>query len=58
MSIYEVLMPTSVEVYVDGFRDVVTFQMLKPDPILGLVQPGLTIASLMNAAKGANTDLP
>lgn len=51
-------MPTSVEIYVNGFRDVVTFQMLKPDPILGLVKPGLSVASIMGVVRGGNTDLP
>lgn len=52
MSIYDMLMPATVELYIDGFRDVVTFQMLKPDPILGMIKPGLTLDALMNAAKG------
>lgn len=58
MSIYDMLLPATVELYTDGFRDVVTFQMLKPDPILNLFKPGLTLDALMNAAKGANSNLP
>lgn len=44
--------------YVKGIRDIVTFQFLKPDPILKMIKPGLTIDVLLGAAKGTNTNLP
>lgn len=58
LSLYKVEIPASVAMYVEGIRGIVTFKMLKPDPILGMLEPGLTLEALLGAAKGANTDLP
>ena len=43
MSIYDMQIPATSEVFIEGIRDVVTFQMLKPDPLLNLIKPGLTL---------------
>jgi hypothetical protein len=60
LSIYDISkdIPTSAIMYVESIRDVVTFKVLKPDPILNMIKPGLTIDVLMGAAKGTNTNLP
>ena len=49
MSIYETPIPANIEIYVGEFRKLVKFEILKPDFILGLFKPGLTIASLIQA---------
>ena len=48
MSIYETPIPANVEIYVAEFRKLVKFEILKPDNILGLVKPGLTLQSLID----------
>lgn len=43
MSIYDTNIPANVEIYVGEFRKMVKFEILKPDPILGMIKPGLTV---------------
>lgn len=50
MSIYDTNIPANVEIYVAEFRKMVKFEILKPDPILGLIKPGLTLQSLLESA--------
>ena len=51
MSIYDTPIPANVEIYVSEFRKMIKFEILKPDNLLGIVQPGLTLADLMNLSK-------
>lgn len=37
MSIYDTSIPANVEIYVGEFRKMVKFEILKPDPILGMI---------------------
>lgn len=48
--------PATSEVFIDGIRGVVTFEMLKPDPLLGLIKPGLKLQDIIDAATGGDKD--
>ena len=47
MSIYDVPIPANVEIYIVEFRKLVKFEILKPDPIIGLIQPGMNLQLLL-----------
>ena len=51
MSIYETPIPANIEIYVSEFRKLVKFEILKPDNLLGLVSPGLTLQSLIESSQ-------
>mgnify|MGYP001098195434 CR=1 FL=1 len=51
MSIYEVNMPANIEIYVEEFSKMVKFEILKPDNLIGLVWPEVTIKSLLESSK-------
>ena len=53
LSIYEISMPANADIFVGEFRSMVKFEILKPDNLLNLVQPGLTVAILMGDVKGS-----
>lgn len=50
MSIYDMAIPSTSEVFIGGLRDIVTFEMLKPDKILGMIEPGLKLQHLIDIA--------
>jgi hypothetical protein len=41
--VYETNIPANVEIYFDEFRKMVNFETLKPDNIIGILWPGVTI---------------
>ena len=43
MSIYDTSIPANVEIYVGEFRKMVKFEVLKPDFVLNMYEPGLTV---------------
>lgn len=47
LSLYEATIPANIEIYFDEFRKLVKFEILKPDNMLGLISPGLTVAKLL-----------
>ena len=51
MSIYETPIPANVEIYVNEFRKMVKFEILKPDNLLALIDPDLTVASLIESSQ-------
>ena len=51
MSIYDVPIPANVEIYVLEFRKMVKFEILKPDALLDVVEPGLTLKKLLSDSK-------
>jgi hypothetical protein len=43
ISIYDTSTPANVEIYIDEFRKIPKFEILKPDNLLGVFWPGLTL---------------
>ena len=48
MSVYDTSIPANVEIYVGEFRKMVKFEVLKPDYLIGMVYPGVTIQGLLS----------
>ena len=51
MSIYEVNLPANIEIYLEQFAKLIKFEILKPDNLLGLYEPGLTVQILIEGSK-------
>ena len=43
ISMYETNIPANVEIYFNEFRKLVNFEILKPDNLIGLIWPGVTL---------------
>lgn len=51
MSIYDIPFPVNVEIYVQQFRSLIRFEILKPDNILSFIDPDLSVDVLIGASK-------
>jgi hypothetical protein len=63
MSIYDVSIPSNVELYVEQFRSLIAFEVLKPDNMLKLVDTNpklklLLIRYGLSASNGVNVEMP
>ena len=52
MTIYKIPIPCVTEIYIEQFRKLIEFDMLKPDRILGLIKEDLTTAVIMDELFG------
>jgi len=43
MSIYETPLPANIEIFVGEFRKLIKFEILKPDNLIGIFWPGVTL---------------
>ena len=50
-SLYDTPISSNVEMYNEEFRKLVMFDILQPDNLLGLVKPGLTVQSIVEAGE-------
>ena len=48
MSIYNTPTPANVEIYIKAFQDTVKFEVLKPDKLIGLFQPGFKLSAFLS----------
>lgn len=49
--------PAASEEFINEIRDVVTFQILKPDVFLNAIEPGLTLQKIINHAFNVFNDI-
>jgi hypothetical protein len=46
LSFYNFQSPAVVDIVLEEFKNVLTFKSLKPDYLLGLIEPGLTVKNI------------
>ena len=56
LNIYDMKIPATSAVFIKGIRDVVTFQILKPDVFLDKIEPGLKLKDIINHAMNVYND--
>ena len=48
LSIYNTPTPANVEIYITAFQDTVKFEVLKPDRLIGLFDPGFKLSTFLS----------
>ena len=48
LSIYDTPTPANVEIYITAFQDTVKFEVLKPDKLIGIFDPGFKLARFLS----------
>jgi len=43
LSIYDTIIPSSAQIFIDQFKKIIKFDMLKPDPLIQLFFPDFSI---------------
>ena len=51
MQIYDIAFPVNVEIYLKEFRSLIRFEVLKPDNLLPLIDPDLSVDVLIGVSK-------
>jgi len=47
LSIYNTPTPANVEIYITAFQDTVKFEVLKPDKLIGIFEPGFKLSAYL-----------
>jgi hypothetical protein len=53
LDIYDTTIPTSAQIYIDQFKKIILFDMLKPDPLIQIFYPEFSLKEFIIGTKQA-----